>query len=57
MLAAIIYLLAAVLTVLKIIGTVTISWWIIAGIALVPMAFALGVFLIAFVALLIAEWR
>lgn len=57
MLAAIIYLLAAVLTVLKIIGTVTISWWIIAGIAAIPMVFALVVFLIAFVAILVAEWR
>jgi hypothetical protein len=57
MLAAILYLLAAVLTVLKIMGMVTISWWIIAGIAVIPMAFALMVFLIAFVGILIAEWR
>ncbi len=44
----ILWLLAAVLAVLKIVGTITLSWWIIAGIALVPVVIGIVVFLIAF---------
>ncbi|WP_284765063.1 hypothetical protein [Agrobacterium sp. CFBP2214] len=44
----ILWLLAAVLAVLKIVGTITLSWWIITGIALVPVVIGIVVFLIAF---------
>ena len=44
----ILWLFAAVLAILKIVGTITISWWIIVGIALLPVLVGIIVFLIAF---------
>ncbi|MBD9542207.1 hypothetical protein IB276_22440 [Ensifer sp. ENS04] len=51
----ILYALAAVLAILKLLGEVSISWWIIVGIAALPLAFAGAVFLIAFLLVLVAN--
>lgn len=54
-LSYILYALAAVLAILKLLGEVSISWWIIVGIAALPLAFAGAVFLIAFLLVLVAN--
>lgn len=53
----ILYALAAILAVLKIVGTVTLSWWIIIAIAAVPLAITIGIFVAAFLFALWAETR
>ena len=44
------YMTAAVLTVMKLTETIVVSWWLIAGIAFTPLAFAIT-FLVAGIAI------
>lgn len=51
----ILYALAAILAVLKLLGEISISWWVIVAIGALPLAFAGVVFLIAFLLVLVAN--
>jgi hypothetical protein len=51
----ILYALAAILAVLKLLGEISISWWLIVGLAAVPLFLTLAALALAFAAAVAAS--